>query len=98
MNPMTLAPDDRLACPPEVLSRVLDGEAILLHLGSGTYFGMNEVATRAWELIVGGTTYASMCKSLVSEFEVAQAEIERDMLEFLTVLQDKQLILVNRAA
>ena len=40
---------------------LLDGEAILLHLGSGTYFGMNEVATRAWELIVAGTTYASMC-------------------------------------
>lgn len=96
MTLMTLSPDDRLACSPEVLSRVLDGEAILLHLGSGTYFGMNEVATRAWELIVAGTTYASMCKSLVAEFEVSEAEIERDMIEFLSALQEKQLVMVSR--
>lgn len=93
---MTLSPDDRLACSPEVLSRVLDGEAILLHLGSGTYFGMNEVATRAWELIVAGTTYASMCASLVAEFEVSQADIERDMAEFLSALQEKHLVMVSR--
>jgi hypothetical protein len=97
MRSMTLSPDDRLACSPEVLSRVLDGEAILLHLGSGTYFGMNEVATRAWELIVAGTTYAAMCSSLVAEFEVSQAEIERDMREFLSALQDKHLVTVSRA-
>ena len=93
---MTLSPDDRLACSPEVLSRVLDGEAILLHLGSGTYFGMNEVATRAWWLIVAGTTYASMCASLVTEFEVSQADIERDMAEFLSALQEKHLVMVSR--
>ena len=94
---MTLSPDDRLACSPEVLSRVLDGEAILLHLGSGTYFGMNEVATRAWELIVAGTTYASMCASLVAEFEVSEADIERDMAEFLSALHEKHLVMVSRA-
>jgi hypothetical protein len=95
MSLMTLSPDDRLSCSPEVLSRVLDGEAILLHLGSGTYFGMNEVATRAWELIVSGTTYASMCTTLVAEFEVTQAEIERDMIEFLSALREKQLVTVT---
>jgi len=95
---MNLAPNDRLICPPEVLSRVLDGEAILLHLGSGTYFGMNEVATRAWELIVAGTTYATMCGSLVAEFDVSQAEIERDMNEFLAALREKDLLGVVPAA
>ncbi len=95
---MTLSPDDHLACPPEVLSRVLDGEAILLHLGSGTYFGMNEVATRAWELIVAGTTYASMCDTLVAEFEVSEAEVERDMNEFLSALDEKRLLTVSPAA
>lgn len=97
MSSMTLLPDDRLACSPDVLSRVLDGEAILLQLGSGTYFGMNEVATRAWELIVAGTTYASMCASLVAEFEVSQADIERDMSEFLSVLHEKRLVTLTRA-
>jgi hypothetical protein len=96
MSLMTLAPTDRLACAPEVLSRVLDGEAILLHLGSGTYFGMNEVATRAWELIVAGTTWADMCRALVAEFEVSESDIARDMTEFLSALQEKKLVTVSR--
>ena len=95
---MTIGPQDRLTCSPEVLSRVLDGEAILLHLGSGTYFGMNEVATRAWEMIVAGTTYGTMCESLVAEFEVSQADIERDMIEFLSALQEKHLVMVSRTS
>ncbi|NUP07091.1 MAG: PqqD family protein [Polyangiaceae bacterium] len=92
---MQIAITDRLTCPPEVLSRVLDGEAVLLHLGSGTYFGMNEVATRAWEMIVSGTTFASLCSSLEEEFEVESNDLERDMREFVGALIDKRLVTVT---
>ncbi len=94
---MDLSPADRLTCPPEVLSRVLDGEAVLLHLGSGTYFGMNEVATRAWELIVSGTTFSALVTSLQSEFEVERDELERDMRGFLSSLIEKNLVMVAPA-
>jgi hypothetical protein len=96
MIDMEIADTDRLTCPAEVLSRVLDGEAVLLHLGSGTYFGMNEVATRAWELIVGGTTFAGLCSSLREEFEVPDEELERDLREFVDALSTKQLITIAR--
>lgn len=85
----------RLNCPPEVLSRVLDGEAVLLHLGSGTYFGMNEVATRAWEMIVAGTTFETLCESLEQEFEVEGVELESDLREFVDALRAKQLVTVT---
>ena len=29
----------------------LDGEAIILHLGTGIYYGLNSVGTRVWALI-----------------------------------------------
>lgn len=85
----------RLNCPPEVLSRVLDGEAVLLHLGSGTYFGMNEVATRAWEMIVAGTTFEILCDSLEREFEVGGDQLEADLREFVDALREKQLVTVT---
>lgn len=94
MNAMSFATTDTLSCPAEVLSRVLDGEAVLLHLGSGTYFGMNEVATRAWELIVAGTTFAALCQTLEAEFEVSPDVLEKDLRDFVTALQDKRLITV----
>jgi len=95
MVDMQLDANDRLTCPPEVLSRVLDGEAVLLHLGSATYFGMNEVASRAWELITVGTTLAALCSALRAEFEVPDDELERDLREFVAALSTKKLIAVT---
>jgi hypothetical protein len=88
---MAIADDTKLSCPPEVLSRVLDGEAVLLHLGSGTYFGMNEVATFAWEQITRGSTFGELVRSLIAEFEVDEAVLRGDLERFVGALVDKQL-------
>ena len=39
---------------PDVVFRDLDGEAVILDLVSGTYFGLNEVGTRVWRLVDEG--------------------------------------------
>ncbi len=90
-------PTDQLSCPAEVLSRVLDGEAVLLHLGSGTYFGMNPVASRAWEHIVGRTSFGALCEKLCAEFEVDAAELEADMQELVGALLAQGLVIVTPA-
>ena len=46
-----LTEDSRLRPADGVLSRILGGEAVLVSLGSGEYFGLNAVGTRIWELV-----------------------------------------------
>ena len=36
---------------PDVVCREIEGEAVLLHLGTGIYFGLNAVGTRIWQLL-----------------------------------------------
>ena len=36
---------------PDQVSADLDGEVVILHLGGGEYFGLDQVAARVWELI-----------------------------------------------
>lgn len=86
-----------MRCPPEVLSRVLDGEAVLLHLGSGTYFGMNEVGSRAWELIQRQPTFGELLTTLLSEFDVEEAALAKDLAEFVGKLVDANLVVIERA-
>jgi hypothetical protein len=88
---MPLAPTDRLSCPPEVLSRVLDGEAVLLQLDTGMYFGMNDVASRIWERIVKGATVREIVEGISAEFEVDEATLDRDLGEFVGALVAKRL-------
>lgn len=91
---MPVADTSKLSVPPEVLSRVLDGEAVLLHLGSGMYFGMNEVASRAWEEIVKGTTFGALMTTLLAEFDVERDTLAADLERFVRALEDKALITV----
>ncbi len=37
--------------PDEVVSELLDGEAVLLHLRTGKYFSLNATGTRMWALL-----------------------------------------------
>ena len=43
--------DRRLTVPEHVASRDLDGELVLLNYDSETYFGLDEVGTRIWEVL-----------------------------------------------
>ncbi|HTJ80750.1 MAG TPA: PqqD family protein [Polyangiaceae bacterium] len=92
---MPLVQESRLICPPEVLSRVLDGEAVLLHLGSGTYFGMNEVATHAWERITKGTTFGELVDSTVAAFAVERETARIDLEKLVEALVAKSLVKVE---
>ena len=35
----------------EVVSKVIDGELIIIRLSDGTYYSMENVGTRVWELV-----------------------------------------------
>lgn len=77
---------------PQVLSRVIDDEAVLLNLGTGTYSGMNEVATRAWELLNEPTSFARLCEQLHAEFDADADTLAADMREFIQALSEAKLI------
>lgn len=94
MLAMAIEDSAKLSVPPEVLSRVLDGEAVLLHLGSGMYFGMNEVASRAWEKIVEGTTLGDLKTALLGEFDVERDALASDLAKFIRALEEKQLVTI----
>ena len=84
--------DQRFAPAPDVVTRVLDGEAVVLDLAAERYFGLNSVGTRIWELASAGKTFAEIRAAIVDEFDVDAEAAGRDVGELLTTLAEKQLI------
>jgi hypothetical protein len=39
---------------PAVIDEVFDGEAVVVHLGTGRYYALNQAATEVWELVRDG--------------------------------------------
>ena len=88
---------DRLTRAPGVVSRTLDGQAVVLNVSSGTYIVLNEVGSRVWELIGEGTTVADVHAALLAEFDVASEVLEKDLLDVLQSFAERGLVIQERA-
>ncbi len=82
----------RLAPSPDVAFREVSGEGVLLDLESGTYFGLNGVATRAWTVMLEGLTLGEIHRRLVDEYDVDAAVLEADLVARATQLVDNGLV------
>lgn len=64
----------------DVLHQEVGGEAVLLDLASESYFGLDPVGTRIWDLLDGSTSIASVHAQLCREYDADAARIEQDVL------------------
>ena len=83
---------DKVTIPTQVMARQVGDETVILDLASGTYFGLDPVGARIWQLMGEGQTLAGICDVMVEEFEVKREALEADLLALVAELKDKGLI------
>lgn len=94
----TVARNARVRRGPEVLHRVLEGEALLVDLASGRFFGLDPVGTFVWEGIEEEVPVADLVERVTAEFRVDAGRAERDLLALLGDLARRGLVEVRPAA
>lgn len=77
---------------PDQVSATVDGEEVVLHLGSGVYFGLDGVGARVWELLESPRTLSELVKRITEEYVVEPEECEHDLRRFLGELERKGLV------
>lgn len=77
------------------VSADLAGEAVILNLDSGVYFGLNEIGASIWQQIQAPKKVTAIRDILLEEYEVERALCERDLLELLQELAAARLIEVR---
>ena len=61
----------------DAVFRDLDGEAVILDLQSGTYFGLNAVGAHIWQLMERHGTLQAVFDDLCREYDAAPAVLEQ---------------------
>lgn len=79
----------------DAVFRELDGEAVVLNLQSGTYFGLDTVGTRIWQLIAQYGLLSTVRDALLEEFEVEAEAAARDLTSLVTELADRGLVEID---
>ena len=85
--------DSKLTVPPQVLSRLVEDETVLLNLETGIYFGLDGVGQKIWEAVTAGQDLGTTVEKVVSEYDVDKAQAEADVIEFANTLVERGLLL-----
>ena len=77
------------------VSSFLDEEAVILHLKSGIYYGLNPLGARIWELVQESTVVRDVKDTLLQEYVVSADRCQRYLLSLLEELRAARLIEVR---
>lgn len=83
---------DKVTIPAQVMARQVGEETVILDLASGTYFGLDPVGARIWQLMGEGKTLSEICDTMLDEYEVTRDALERDVIELAQKLSAQGLV------
>lgn len=79
----------------DVVSCDLDGEAAILNLKDGVYYGLNPVGARVWKMVQEPVTLEKILEAILNEYDVEKEQCFQDTVELLEELQDKGLVTID---
>lgn len=94
----TLTLGTRVRRHPDQIAAEADGEVLMMHVESGNYYGLNEVASYIWKQLDEPRTIAELCEAIQAEFAVDEARCLADALVFLQGMIDDRLAQVVETA
>jgi hypothetical protein len=78
---------------PHVVHETIDGETILIHLGSGTYYSLDSVGSEVWvALAVAGTSREQLFVAANERFTGSPDAIEKGLSDLLENLLNEGLL------
>ena len=64
----------------QVAAKVMDGEAIIINLGTGIYYSLGTTGAFIWSLIEKRPSIRDVIRNVVEQYEVGEAEATSDVL------------------
>lgn len=82
-----------------VVSRRIQEEEVLLQLVTGSYYGLDEIGSRAWELLtVKHLSVANACEEIAAEYDAPVALVETDVVRLVRELESAKLVTLETPA
>lgn len=91
-NTLNISVDMRLIRNPTLLTNSIDDELVMMDDINGTYFGLNAVAKKIWELLEHSIQVKSLLESLTNIYDIEFKQCQADVYPFLNTLLEKNLV------
>ena len=87
--------DAKIVASTDQISGDLSGEVVVLNLKNGTYYGLQDVGNRVWELLQQPTTLLKVQSAIADEYDVALDVARQDVQELVDSLASEGLVEVS---
>jgi hypothetical protein len=87
---------DVVAHTPGVVSRMVDGEAVLVDPKKGMVRVLNPTGARIWEMIDGRRTVADLAACIGAEYSIEASRAQADTITFCEDLVRRGVLTVSR--
>lgn len=77
----------------EVVSKVIDGEAVIINLSNGVYYSTDKLGAEIWGLVSEVASANEIVEAIASQYDVDRAKVEEDVAQMLNRLVEEDLVL-----
>lgn len=81
--------------PKDVLFHELGGEAVLLNLADGKYYGLDDVGTRMWTLLAEQGSLEAAYRAMLEEYDVDAQTLQNDLFALVERLAAQGLLVIE---
>lgn len=84
--------ETRLMHTPDILTSEVDGELVMMDVGSGTYFNLDPIGTDIWRRLESPASIGELCAALQHDYDSDVATIQHDVQAFAGEMLKKGLL------
>ena len=82
----------RLQIAEDVLFQTVADESVLLNIADNHYYGLDDVATRMWQLLVEYGDGEAVIRKMLAEYEVDETTLRQDFAALVAEMEQRGLI------
>jgi hypothetical protein len=87
--------ESRVRFSPDILFQEVQGDAVLLDMKSGVYFGLDRVGTRMWQIMAEHSVIRDVIAAILTEFDVPEERCREDVLVLVGRLRDQGIVILE---
>lgn len=87
-----LSPETVVVRRAEPLTAEVDDELVMLDPRQSSYYGLDRIGRRIWELLERPLSVNELCSTLQNEFDVTAENCRSDVLALLEQLREAELL------
>jgi hypothetical protein len=82
---------------PAVIADVIDGEAVIMNLERGSYYGLDQIGADIWQMILTGRTFDEIATTIAQHFGVERERVASDVNALAAQMIEEKLIVPDPA-